>query len=421
MSSEYPFGLSEKEIQILLCIYPYRGLRACDVAVFLHKSFRYSLSQEKSVYNYLLKLKKKCLIKQTRLQEVGSLGSLYYLTNNGLEVMKEILNIKIGQDGNGLLPINNETTFWDIPTEYQQPPLKQNAHFLTTIEFFKVLIADQSAPFIHLTTHYSNLVYYKDNRRHKVKPDATVIVGNSRYAVEIDRATESHVQLVQKFQKYKEHYDYCQQVEDKSKVSPVHSILFVVEARTRRHGIQRRWTNVLSAFFEVFGQDFPEINFIMVPLNEVTQTLNFEANRKNFEEQAYNELLMLYKEKGFEPFGTVDGYTVAVNHEQKKCKVMMIQVHQEFESRLYKDKYELAKFIVNCKGHVTNTPELMDYEYLHGSGVWWSPFNVPKYAEGIDKTKLNQVFLQKMNVAKYYFDFYRENKFNMPTNSTKGI
>ena len=411
MTQSQSLALSEKEVRILTYLFNYRGMRAKDLVVFETNTTRYSLSNEKSIYNYLAKLKRKGLIKSNRLQGVNSLGSLYYLSSTGLELVKNQLNISVGRQGNGFLPIMEETTFWDIPAEYQSPPLKQTEHFLLTIEFFKQLVADKETPYRHTTTFYSNLTYVHEQKMHKVKPDAAVIIDGNFYAVEIDRATENHEQLIQKFLKYKHHYDYCNLAEDKTTVRPVHSILFVVEERSRRHGIQRRWTNVLSAFFKAFDEEFPEINLILVPMNEVAATLDFEQSRHIMEKNKKEELFKLYSDRGFNNIVNQGTDSLFVD-KNNKCIVVTLQIHQEFESRLYKDKYDLSLSSANIANRFKQDERLSEYEFIGTRGFWLNPYNTPKMVEGIENTGLHSEFIKKLNILPKQFELYASNQFD---------
>lgn len=402
------YYLSPKEKTILIILFTYRGMRAKDLAVFYTESYTYTLADEKSVYNYLLKMKKKGFIKATRLQGINSLGSIYYLTPVGHELAKEILNISVGQQGTGFLPVTEETVFWDVPFEYQTPPLKQTDHFLMTIEFFKQLIASDEF-FYHLTTYYSNLTYYLNQKEYKVKPDAAVIINDNFYAVEMDRATESHDQLLAKFQKYKEYHDFCERVEDKSTVTPVHTILFVVEARSRQHGIKRRWTNVLSAFFKAFGEDFPSINLILVPLNEVGQTLEFELYRVEKEKDIYESYERLMAKNGFDIVKTLENKKLYFNKENQ-FYTPNNQLHLEFESRTYKDNYNSQVYIRNFTRtykHLFEPGKALDsFQYLKEQGASFSPFNTPKFPEGIETTNIHPSLLKKMDFLKNYINYY---------------
>lgn len=403
------YYLSPKEKTILILLFTYRGMRAKDLAVIYTESYNYTLSDEKSMYNYLSKMKRNGFIKSFRLQEVGSLGSIYYLTQLGNDLAKNLLNIPVGQQGTGLLPVTEDTVFWDVPFDYQTPPLKQTDHFLMTIDFFKQLITSKELIYHH-TNFYSSLTYYSEQKERKVKPDAAVIINNNFYAVEMDRSTESHEQILAKFQKYKEHYDYCERTEDKSRVTPVHTILFVVEARSRRYGIKRRWTNVLSAFFKAFGEDFPPINLILVPMDEVAQTLEFEMYRAEKEKKYYGILKDILSKEGFSDIKTLDAYTLIFN-DKKQCKTMIVQLHLEFESRLYKDKYALFTYTSSFKQYYQKLFEpgkpLENVEYLLGTGFWRSPFNVPKFAEGIETTGIHPILMKKLLVANHYLDRYK--------------
>lgn len=404
------YYLSQKESTLLIILFTYRGMRAKDLAVFYTESYRYTLADEKSIYNYLSKMKAKGLIKATRLQGVYSLGSIYYLTQSGNELVKEILNISVGQQGTGVLPLTEDTTFWDIPYEYQTPPLKQTDHFLMTIEFFKQVITSRDFIY-HSTAFYSNLNYTSNKKECKVKPDASVNINGNFYAVEMDRATESHEQLLEKFKKYKEHYDFCQNTEDKSKVTPVHTILFVVEARTRQHGIKRRWANVLSAFFKAFGKDFPPINLILVPINEVGQTLEFELSRADLEAKSFEKFKTTFTKEGFNTLKSLGNYPLVFNDAARQCKIIFHHLNLEFESRLYKDNYDISMHFFNFK---------QKYSYLFKPGkalegiefqkplvALYFPLNAPTFAEGIETTGIHPNLLEKVMIIEHNFKLYR--------------
>ena len=264
---------------------------------------------------------------------------------------------------------------------------------------------------VHITNFYANLTYVEDKQVKKLKPDAAILLNKNFYAIEIDRGTESNEQLYDKFLKYKTYHDYCKNLEDEKTKLKVHTILFVVESKKRKYGIKRRWTNVLSAFFKAFGADFPPINLIMVPMDETVQTLEFEKQRKDLENKMYLDLKDSLNSQGYIHFESFNGNALAFN-EQKQFKSLHVLQHLEYESNLYKDKYEHHMYIQSLKPRYLyeEGKQFHGKEYLNGIGYWKAPHNVPQFAEGIENMGLQPSLLEKLKVANYYFEKYQITK-----------
>jgi DNA-binding PadR family transcriptional regulator len=285
MSYSLGYNLSFHALVIIQILFEYRGLTANQIAHILHWG-EYTLAQEKSVYNYLRKLKKQKLVTAYRLQGDYARGSIYYLTPQGFELAKHLLNIDRGKTGEGWvfrqsMPGEN---YGDFPYDLYKPPLDQTAHHLLLIEFFKQLrTLDEEVDYNYRINLYAAKEYEIDGQKHRYRPDAEVKFGDGRiFAVEIDRATESHEQLRRKFRTYRNYLQYLHRNNEKLPSG----IFFVVEEKRRHHGMKRRWENVMSAFFEEIGDFHKDFYLVMTSMDRVPDTVLFEYYRDEYEKAA---------------------------------------------------------------------------------------------------------------------------------------
>lgn len=278
------FKLSERDEKILEFLFSYRGITAKQLIILLLGKSLYSLSEEKSVYNSLRKLKNQGLVSSHRLQDTVTNGSMYYLSPKGYNLMLDLLNIETEQQGQGWLPHGGLTddTFADISYEIYSPPKKQTAHHLMLIDFFlriRGLSNDVVEGFPHRSNIYSSQKFHQPvgNRMQtkKFRPDGEVMINSRRYTVEIDRAMETHEQLVQKFEVYKAYFEHCKRNKE---FIPIQGILFVVEDRRRMHGIKKRWASLLAAYAKTLYPEWRDIPLILTTMSSAADTILDESS-----------------------------------------------------------------------------------------------------------------------------------------------
>lgn len=299
MAYAFGYNLSDKTERLLKLILSYRGLTAQQLAYIYFGTVQLTLSQEKSIYNDLRKLKKQSLVTSLRLQQSVSKGSLYYLTPRGYEHTKELLNIPIGQKDSGWMPSDfGEYHQADLSYDLYVPPLKQIAHHLLLLEFFTELhrAGDRLGGVIeHRHNLYAAKKYNTTQGVQLYRPDAQIRIDTQIFTIEIDRATESHEQLIQKFKTYKMHFD----VLSKNGAQLPAGILFIVESKRREHGIRRRWANIVTAFFKVLYEYSDRVNLIFTTLDQVASVIEFEQNRTSFDKKMQQHM-QNYLPKGYE-------------------------------------------------------------------------------------------------------------------------
>lgn len=275
-------------MKILEYLFSYRGMTALQLAQMYYEVEQPMSTQKSNIHNYLSKLKKKGLVDSKKVNDPLHPGSLYWLTARGLEATKDLLNIDIGVKGNGYIFLNDSSyqTHADLPYDIYAPPKIQVEHHLLLIDFFNTLRRDfyEDDYITHRLSMYCSVEYPFGNNQTKIRPDAEVVLPNGDvYWIEIDRATESHSKLLNKFYNYKHYFDYLKQ----NKLPlPFKGILFVTDTKKHTVGLKRRWSSILSAFLKVMHQNDVSVRLLLTPLNTLEQTLRFEMQRKELEDKA---------------------------------------------------------------------------------------------------------------------------------------
>lgn len=355
MAYVFGYNLTPYSERIIEFLMTYRGMTAKQLTAMMHAPFSYNLSEEKSVYNYLRKLKKQGLVVATKLQTNIANGSIYYLSSKGYEYAKDMLNIEDERTGTGWIKHYREfeeTNFGDIPYSLHMPPFKQLAHHLMLIDFFielNMIDEDTYDEVKHRNNLYASKNYYVDGVKNRFRPDAEIFIGNKHFAIEIDRATESHEQLLQKFETYKQHLDYSNDPAEK-----IDGIIFIVENKRRDHGIKRRWTNVLSAFFKKLYKHHNNLNLIMTTLDAAKETLLFELKRNSFERESFNKINEVLKNKGYSKIlcwedKNTNEFVMSYALFDNKYHIFFNAISQEFESRLYSRYINFLKSLPYAK------------------------------------------------------------------------
>ncbi|MEK4023640.1 replication-relaxation family protein [Sporosarcina sp. FSL W7-1283] len=339
------YQLSNKTERLLKLLISYRGMTAPQLARMFFATHDLTLSQEKSIYNDLAKLKKQGLVKSLRLQQNVSKGSLYYLTPNGYDCTKELLNMREGQQGEGWMPAEDgDYDLADLSYDLYMPPTKQAAHHLLLMDFFTELHtgSDELGEVLrHRHNLYAAVKYHTPKGSQQFRPDAEVLIDDQLFTIEIDRATESHEQLVQKFLTYRQYLDTHANQPDRKQL---HGILFVVESRRREQGIRRRWHNILAAFYKVLHPYSHQLNLILTTMDQAVDTLKFEQDRPMLAMRMKQDLMKQVQEG--EKVYTIshkdspDRLALCITSPNRQYRIEYSQISQEFESAAYRSYAE---------------------------------------------------------------------------------
>jgi len=190
--------MSEFKINLMKNLLIYRAASAIQLTKLNYKKQIPSKSNEKFTYSELAKLVKDGLVKMYKPQPNVYKYSLYYLTRKGHEYMQFMLDIVEGEQCEGWTPNDLDSYGW-FDYEVYTPPLEQINHHIMLIDFFIKISIN-----VPTTIQHRNNLYAKRKTwtNHILRMDAEVRLGNKSIAIEIDRGTESHSQLIEKFKGY---------------------------------------------------------------------------------------------------------------------------------------------------------------------------------------------------------------------------
>ena len=340
-------------MKLLQHLFYYRGMTALQLTQMYYELEMPLSSQKSNIHNYLAKLKKQSLVVSKKLDNTIQSGSIYYLTHKGFEAVKEMLDIEVGAKENGFILLNERngiSTQSDLPYSLYQPPKQQLNHHLLLIDLFIRLRVhfEETEPVDHRLSMYCSTPYTLDGMDGKIRPDAEIILPDKQsFWIEVDCATESHSQLLAKFENYK---NYLSHLKRNNLPIPFKGIIFLTEAKQQTYGLKRRWSNILSAFLKAMYPYQTDIRLILTPLNRVEETLLFEMQRFTLNEWAKRHVHDKLHQSGYEmvlPYIKSSdhslSYAIAIN--KKSYKIFFLHVGNVFDSTLYTSFHQFIQKI----------------------------------------------------------------------------
>lgn len=191
-----------------------------------------------------------------------------------------------------------------------KPPLKQLTHHLLMID--TLLVMYPLTGITYRNNLYAKRVAQSDPRYKRValKPDAEMLINGLAYTIEIDCGTESHEQLVLKFENY---FHYLAECKAKHGQYDLQHIVFVVNAANDGH-LKRRWTNILAAYYKAMRGLADTFELHLVTLDMLEDFLFVQQNVEVFKPDFSAVLLEEYDLK-------LDGQSVLNNGYYKSLVV----------------------------------------------------------------------------------------------------
>lgn len=331
--------LSGRDQDILTTLYRFRGMTALQLAQIVHNSREPKNSQKSMIHNYLKRLKKQKVITSKKLEDEISLGSIYYLTPKGFQLAKDVLNIEIGQVGEGFKfadEIEGFHTHADLEYSIYKPPLEQISHHLLLIDsLIKLEFLYSEEQIDYRLSMYATREYKYKEIQGKLRPDGELHLSDGRkYFIEIDKGTESYQQLYEKFINYR---NYLSQL-DINKFPA--GILFITDAKRQIYGLKRRWTTILAAYMNAMGKLAVRVNLVLSPLNKLEETVLFEIKRLKYNQIAAKSLKDYLASQGNHSYRiTLSGidhslwYAIVTNGNRQQ--LVFSRVVNEYESGPY--------------------------------------------------------------------------------------
>ena len=267
----------QRRIDILNYLFDYRGMNAKQMTTFVYMTPFYTISNLKQVQRELKGLVDngyvtKFFYNEPLVDDEGIIKqqkvSMYYLTQKGYTYMLEYFNVLQGQRGSGFL-LNDDFIYGDIPYETFTPPQKLVDHHLMAINaFIRMSFFEKQIP------HRNNLYAAKKIGNNKLRPDAEALINDKVYYLEFDRYTENHAKLVEKFEGYATYLETL----TKEELKRQGKIVFVVDDK----GVDRRWNNILAAFYKGIGRFKNTISVSLCLEYELNEFLKIELDQPNF-------------------------------------------------------------------------------------------------------------------------------------------
>lgn len=304
-----------RKLQLLIQMYKYRGI-TCEQLYYslepkeMDGGYSYTNPIKPSVRNPLKTIRKHLNdLEDYGLVEHVSFGkrtNLYFLTKEGLERTKNLLDIPLDHIGLGF-----SDDYGDFDYDRYKPPLSRLEHHLLLIDFFlhceRLRAITPNISLDYRDNRYAHVQYTakknelfsestKEGNSH-FRPDAEIILDGKRYYVEIDTASERSDHLRKKFEGY---HRFLSTTTDHPSSLP-NGIIFVSEAKQRGdYGLRRRWQTLSNAFNEHLGEYSPIINLKSTSITEVEQILlNESAVQKETRFNNFKNLIKYYFVDGF--------------------------------------------------------------------------------------------------------------------------
>lgn len=389
--------LSNRDQDILCTLYRYRGMTAWQLAQKVHNSFTPRNSQKSMIHNYLKRLKKKKLITSKKLEEDVGLGSLYYLTPAGFNMAKDLLNIDIGQMGEGYLfadEFEGFHTHADFDYSIYKPPLEQLGHHLLLIDaLIKVDFLDREDLIDYRMSMYATREYQWEKGTSKLRPDAEMLIEvNKSYFIEIDKGTEGYQQLYEKFINYRNYFSNLDVEELPT------GILFITDEKRQLYGLKRRWTTVLAAYLNAMGPFSAKVNLIFSPINMLEKTISLEVNRSYNDKLAKERIRSYLKNEGYtsvDLFELIPTVRFAVARKGNKYQLIFTRLANEFESQVFGAYILFSQNIkkIDAFIHEKNLSRLgLEQIILYDNQQPYLPSNFPK-----EKLHDNQIHIEMLH------------------------
>lgn len=240
--------LNDKQTELLNLMFYYRCATPIQLAQFIYGPYATTISNEKYVYGQLAKLEDEGLVLRHKPHKRISKHAVFYLSKKGFDFKQNQLSLPEGYVGSGWMSwrdfVNGTIDYGHFDYSVYKPPLKQLQHHLLMIDTLLVLYPIQ--PITYRNNLYARRTVADGNVRTILRTDAEFKMNDQVYTIEIDRGTESHEQLVAKFDNY---FRYIAAYRNKYGDFDIQHIVFIVGAPNDGH-LKRRWTNILAAYYK---------------------------------------------------------------------------------------------------------------------------------------------------------------------------
>ncbi|MEO4054474.1 replication-relaxation family protein [Solibacillus sp. CAU 1738] len=331
---------TKSEQIILKLLHEFRGMTALQIAQCISSKEQPKITQRSSIHNHLKRLKSKKLVSGKKIDSNTRTGSVYFLSSNGFNYVKDLLNIEFEKIGSGYTSKILGDSFSDLSYEVYKTPLEQlNHHLLFVDSLIAIKLNEQLKAIQTRNSIYASRLYFQQNGQRILRPDGEIedLESGDTFFLEIDMGTENYNQLLAKFENYNEYFKTLSQSQ-----LPM-GIFFVTDSIKKAYGFNRRWMTVLSSFLSAIDAKFLEsVNLIMIPIDDFSESLAFEVNKQNLYENYHNNIFSTQTQNKNKFLATIEH-----SHEYRdpnfyiyqigksNYQYVYISIAQQFESLVY--------------------------------------------------------------------------------------
>lgn len=315
-------NLSAAQNNALAELFYYRGMTAQQIAKLHYNKKFITVSNEKYMYRQLKELEDMRLV--LRLDKISNASkyAVYSLTKKGYAAYQVHVQVLEGYTGSGWYDSYNVDHGY-FEYKVYSPPRRQIQHHLMLIDMF---IEMRLRGVEHRNNLYAKRTAQSDHRvkMQMLRPDAEMIINGEIYTLEIDTGTESHVQLVEKFERY---FHYLVNAKELYGEFDIQHIVFIVNGEHNGH-LERRWTNILAAFYKGTRAMHLKLHLHLVTMKDLERFLQIERDRLELESELTYKLRTFY-------YGHQDPIAYCA------------PASSAFSSRNLREYFEMAKFEVS--------------------------------------------------------------------------
>lgn len=362
--------LDQRRIDILNYLLDYRGMNAKQMTAFIYLTQHYSISNLKQVQRELKGLEDSGYVARFYYNEsinddIGQFKtqkvSMYYLTKKGYTEMLEYYNVLQGQQGSGFL-LTEDFVYGDIPYETFTPPQKLVDHHLMAINaFIQMVCYDKLIP------HKTNLYASKRIGNNRLRPDAEALINNNVYYLEFDRYNENHEKLIEKFEGYAKYFETL----TKEELSRQGKIVFVV---SKDDGVDRRWNNILSAYYKGVGKFRYYISVSLCLEHELFEFFKTELDQKEFIHDFKRYLYTVNKGNMVWHHGDFD----IVCYKNIQDRVEFAAFTHKYDSSLFLKYAMFKQFVIDRKLEYSSEALIITLHNFSEARLNLEHYNVPR-------------------------------------------
>lgn len=270
-------SITPKQTKIIVILFLLRGMLFEQVSKKLAEVCERPLTEtfRQNTYKDLQKMEKKFgLIKRDPIK-MERTRDFIYLTEEGLEIASQLLDIAPGKVGSGFFGDHG-----DFPYDLHRPPKGTFLHHVqltdTLLEIERLQSKYPEAGLAYRDNRYSSVEYEWEGKKYRFRPDGEILINGIPYFLEIDRGTEFLESLKAKFERYNQYFAWLKK---RNELIPA-GVIIVCSTNTPI-GLKRRFSTFLNAFMCHMSAWYLEFNLSFGTIGDLERIVNREVDAEH--------------------------------------------------------------------------------------------------------------------------------------------